>query len=216
MRRERRRPECRSGFLRGKPAECSRNRQVANGSRKTSLAWPARAVNASVAHPLAVGHGGANVRRKPSDGWRARCLERHRGRRVKALMRLLRWRCGLADDTAMSASERFDDDRKVLPAFDGPAGQERGRDAVDGTVAVEEVWDLVEDTGLAGGHLVGLEGDFESCRARDSGLVRCLARVVENEETVGRDFGGDVRGRMTSSIERRLKSPSVGTPERWR
>ena len=51
------------------------------------------------------------------------------------------------------------------PAIDGPAGQERGQDAVDGAVVV------VEGDGLPECDLVGLERDLERCHARHSGLV---------------------------------------------
>ena len=48
------------------------------------------------------------------------------------------------------------------------------------------------DAGLPGGPPVLLAGDQERCHARHSGLVRYLARVFENEATVGRDLGGDL------------------------
>ncbi len=53
---------------------------------------------------------------------------------------------------------------------------------------------LVEGDGLPEGDLVALEGDLERRHARHSGLVRYLGRVSENEATMGRGLGGQLRG----------------------
>ena len=82
----------------------------------------------------------------------------------------------------------------VHPAMDGPAGQERGQGAADGAAVAEDVRGLVEGDELPEGDLAALEGGLKRGHARHSGLVRYLGRVLENEATVGRGFGGQLRG----------------------
>ena len=81
----------------------------------------------------------------------------------------------------------------VHPAMDGPAGQQGGQDAAGGAGVAEEVGPSRGD-GLPEGNLVTLRGNLRCRHARHSGLVRYLGRVLENEATVGRGFGGDFRG----------------------
>ena len=65
--------------------------------------------------------------------------ERHRRRRVKALTRLLRWRCGPAGDTAPSASRRLTMAGRRLPAISGPAGRTAWRTSRTGTM-LPSIW----------------------------------------------------------------------------
>ena len=53
---------------------------------------------------------------------------------------------------------------------------------------------LVEGDGPPEGGLVALDGEIGHRHARHSGLVRYLGRVLDNEATVGRGLGGQLRG----------------------
>ena len=65
----------------------------------------------------------------------------------------------------------------------------------------------VQAHGLPEGDLVALQGGLERRQARHSGLVRCLDRVSENEVTVGRGFGGQLRG---DAVEKRRSHATGG------
>ena len=74
-------------------------------------------------------------------------------------------------------------------------GRENGQGAMYGALVVVGAQGLVAGDGLFGGSLIAaLAGDPECCDARDSGLVRYLARFFEYEATVGCDFRGDLCG----------------------